>query len=412
MIRLRQRHQPKPVQYLTGKDFRPPWHRRWPVQCAVAALLVGGGAWLVLPQDRPALSTAPVRRDRAQPPPHLDALLAVLDERQRRLLPRDRERFDAALLDRTATLQPALLWLLADPSHPRFEAAADLAACLHIADAAPLLAEVDARQRPSVRRAALQALDRLQPLGEADLLAALADELPLVQCTALTILQARPARSLLLQKSVVQLLTHPAEAVRRAAFAALPARPPTELEADLRALAGDAVAGPLATQALLRFATEPDSAQAVGAQLLAAEPAAQLLLLQQLAARPYDAVLTEPLWRLALGAGDEIVRAAALHCLEPTADCSRLPHTLLDWPPALRFAAARLLLAAGEHRGLLLLLDLSGDSDLRAAGQSRLLLSRLSGLPPHSTADEFAAWARRQQAAPPLDVLPTAAPGR
>ena len=336
-------------------------------------------------------------------------LLESLDERRLAWQPGERRQ----LLERTRghrhVLLPALLWLLAQPAHPRFVEAAALAGELELREAAELLQPLAADGPPRVRPAAILALDRIEPIDAGELMSWLEASPTAVVAAALERLALRQELPVETIRAIARLLGHADAAVRAGAFAALPASLPSVLADDLERFLLDAEFQPLALQALVRVPRTPAVVEQLASALWQAAPEVQLTLLPALHGAAGNEPLTTQVWNLALASSSPEVRSSALHCLEASGvPADRLPAEVGEWAAPVRYAAARLLVRSGRMQGVRLLLDLAADpaaETQRAAAEARLLLAVIAGKTPHTGLRELEAWFA-QQTDVPAAMLP------
>ncbi len=348
-------------------------------------------------------------------PAGYDLLRSALAQQQRIWLPAEKDRWLAQMREQHEPLLPAILWVLGQPAHPDFVSVAELAGALPLPAALDALRLVALRGPDRSRAAALAAVDRLAPLDERELAAALADEAVPVQLAALLRLRERAGVPDPLLRAMVRMLADDRTEVREAAFAAMPARLPAMVAGDLSGMLDYSDSGPLALQLLPRLQVGPAASAVLADRLGRSEAGLQAALLRGLGDHLADAAVQQAVWSLALGNGEDAVRVAALECLEQNgADAGRLPAGEVGWwPPAPRLVAARMLAAAGRVDGLRLLVDLANETEAedpapRAA--ARLALAHRNGPPPHAEPEEYRAWLNGLSSVPPSAV--PAAPAR
>jgi hypothetical protein len=370
-------------------------------------------AWLAL--DHKPKQTRQVAQDAPASVALLRSTLLAVDAA---ILPTARAAQVDALRPEIPLLQPALLWVLNQPEHELFAAAAALAADLQIEDAVAPLARSGWQGTGRARRPALQALDRLQPLSGGDLEDLLTSDEFTLELAALDILRTRQATDEELLPFVLELLASPDEPVRQDAFATLPSDlPPATIEVVLDLLA-DAIATSYAEQLLMRLQPAPAVLEELLTLLEYGSPDRAARILAALDRYATDEAVQQELWAIVDGERTTQLRIAALQCLARANAVSQLPQRAPYWPPMLQYHAASLHAHAADPESLDLLLELiqqmdetADDETSEAAGRARLLLGRVAALPPHSEVARFEAFCSevaRRGVAP--DRL--AAPGR
>ena len=181
------------------------------------------------------------------------------------------------------------------------------------------------------------------------------------------------------------------------AAAILPDELPAAAVSTLLAMADEPAAGTAALALLDRCPVTPELVQALMERLAAAEPDTQV----QLFARWQRLMAQEPvrslLQRTALGDGPLPVRAAALAALERARDPMPLPESWPQWPPRLRYHAARLCIATGRIEGVPVLIALADDAagpdeDPTTAAMARFDLSQMAQVAPHTKVAYYREW--------------------
>ncbi|MGE3175086.1 MAG: hypothetical protein AB7O97_20835 [Planctomycetota bacterium] len=380
------------------------WTQRLALCAAALAVVAAAITSTVTPARRESMPAALAAR-----PPGYETLEATLQRRGRALTPDDRTLIDrelAALLDE---IQPAMIWVLNQPSHELFEATADAAATVQLLVAAPPLATASWSPGGPSRGPALLALDRLEPLLAQELEDLLiATDVELLR-TGLVILARRtPTEDEI--DLVLPLLAHADEQVRALALTSLPDQLPESAMTQVLGLLWDPVAGVTAAGLLGRVPPGPRSTAAI-AQFLAEADGAQLdRVLDKLGPLAAAEPVRDLLWTLAASDAPTQQRAAALQCLEHARDDRELPLAVLQGPPLVRYHAARVYIATSRIEGVDLMLQLleapsaadDADEARRVAGQCRLVLSRMARVPPHAPTATFVEWRRG------IDELPAA----
>lgn len=340
-------------------------------------------------------------------------LRGAIDRRNQALLPDAVATCLAELRAQRTLLLPAVLWVLNRPADRYYAATASLAADLDMTEAVPLLVSALAPLRRQHRADAVRALDRLQPIGDAELTELFADEDTTVVMAATTVLGRRTQPAIALLRTALLRLGDRREGVRAAVLAALPAHLPAELSDDVLALLADPTAADSAARLLPRLPPSEAGTSALLTHLHGMNPELQLDLLQQVGRTADSPKVREALWLLADSAPGTELRASALLALERARDAGRPPGQLDTWPPLLRYHAARIRVAAGHVDGVDQLLALADNaSDRETASQARLVLTRLAHQPPHADLAALSQWRAGIDALPPADLPLAALPSR
>lgn len=358
----------------------------------------------------PDRSRSPVLAARNLPPGY-DAFVHELDALQATLLPALREQRLETMRQHVSTLVPPLLWQLAQPKDPRFAAAAALGAELDLGECVPSLAAALAGSVPRARGPALRALDHLQPLSDSELSSLAVDAVgdEALAMAWLDVTSARPTPSPELLTAAIGLLGSASSQVRARARASLPDALPAACIAPLLALADDPVAGNTALPLLDRCPSTPELVQALMERLATSDPEAQAQCFTELERMAEQEPVRALLQRTALGDGPSAVRVAALAALERVRDPLPLPETWTQWPPRLRYHAARLCITTGRIEGIPVLIALADDSgepdeDRATAAMARYDLSQMARVAPHTKVAYYREWFATLTEAPKLDL--------
>lgn len=376
---------------------------RWPVWAAGAAIAVAA-IWVGVAATSPG--TAGPRTRGSATPVGVEMLRKALSRLERCLLPAEREIALQEVAAQAPDLQPAMIWVLHQSAHPLFAPTAMLAAELGLEDTIDPLAEAAWSESGRSRRVALVALDRLQPLAVDDLVFLLGSRENLLELAALDLLGARSSVPEGVHAALLELLASPEAEARDKAMALCPRELRVELVDTVLALLDHELAGPFAEQLLGRLQPTEENTALLARRLATGDPDQQLRMVSTIDRFATAEPVREVLWQIVERGDDLTVRTQAMACLERTGDQSELPPGARLWPPSLRYQGARLRIRAGDLEGIDTLLELSTldpesspDAD-RAAGQSRVLLGRLAGLPPHADQGEYRAWRSGLTAAP------------
>lgn len=340
-------------------------------------------------------------------PPGYDAFVRELDALQATLLPALREQRLESMRQHAGTLVTPLLWQLAQPKDARFAAAASLAAELDLSECVPSLMAALTGSVARARGPALRALDRLQPLSESEL-CSLADDAALDEALALgwlDVTSARPTPSQELLAATIGLLAAPSPQVRARTLASLPAALPAACTAPLLAMCDDPAAGTTAVQLLDRCPSSAELVQALMDRLATAEPEVQAQCFAELQRLAEQEPVRALLQRTALGDGPIANRIAALSALERIRDPLPLPEAWTQWPPRLRYHAARLCIASGRIEGVPVLIALAdergeADEDPATAAMARYDLSQMARVAPHTKVSYYREWFATLREAP------------
>lgn len=383
---------------------------------AVPLLTVIASSWLASCFWQDPVETVVAARPAAADalPGGYEQLVEALEQLRRCWLPADRMRLQETLLDRKDELATALLWMLERPTHPRFCDAAHLASIIDLEEGLELLHVATDHERADVRAAAAKALEPMDPLPASRVIELVHDEEKVAQIAGLTIAAGRTEQPVTLTIAAIQRLAAPDAEVRDLAWRALPDQVPAEAAADLVSLVDDPGAAALVIQALGRLEPGERTALVIVEQLESLAGELQAMLLSTLGPAAGQPRVRDRLWQIALGNGDEDLRALALRSLDACAggDASRLPADLSDWTPTMKYYATRMKLREGDLAGLTLLLELAaieGQEHSFARTGSRRILARMSRMAPHSDIEVFRNWVKTQDRV--VDTgLPPAAP--
>jgi len=361
---------------------------------AAAAVLVGVAATMMVGEQR----RMAVRHDGEAT--ELKMLRQALLRVRRCLLPSERQVVLAEVRAELDDYQAVLLALLAQPGHELFAGCAALAADLELEPAIAPLATVVETAKGAPRRAALTALDRLQPLATPVLADMLHGEDPADVANVLAMVHRRDPFPDELCGQLLELVAHQDPAVRTAALECLPAELPEQQVGAVLALLDDERAALATVQLLARVPCTEATASVVVQRLRTSSDddlPRWLPVLQTYVANPAVRSMLKDVVR---DSQDDAMRIAAMTALETVAEPTPLPIGYEAWSPNLLYHAARLRVAQGDLGGVDLLLSLANGQDAAVAGQCRLALSRLSGMPPHAEPEALAAWRQRLQAVP------------
>jgi len=216
-------------------------------------------------------------------------------------------------------------------------------------------------------------------------------------------------------ETAFDLLTSEYESVREAAMQSVPADLPEEAGDVLWGIVtgGNADESTVALRALARTRLVGRYEERAAALLPTLGEPEQRAVLGFLATKGEPLSTPRPVLELALdySANDEI-RTAALHCLELTEsyDADALRASLYEMSPVLRFCVARCFLRSGDAEGAGILFGLLEEEEDGSGFKlrTRQLLSRLTGLAPGASADDFRA--AMPSGTELVDALTTAAP--
>jgi hypothetical protein len=337
-------------------------------------------------------------------------LKEALDRRHSALLPEAVARVVEDLRAQRSLLLPPVLWVLNRPDCKVYAATASLAADLAMVEAVPLLAATMLAPRAPHRQDAVRALDRLEPIGETDLLDLLADEDAGVAIAAAGAVGRREQPGVPVLRAALLRIGDRRANVGAAMLAALPAVLPAAMSDDVLHLLVDPAAAEAAARLLPRLPASEAATSALLNLLPNLKPETQLQLLQEMGRHAVAPAVREALWQFADSNASLELRAAALNALERAGDSGKPQGATDSWPPPLRYQAARIRVASGHLDGVDQLLDLADSADRDTAGQARVILARLAHQPPHSDLSAFQQWRTGLTEMPACNLPPAAVP--
>jgi len=380
-----------------------------------------------------ALTPEPEVVATAPPPANVSELTELLGECRRTWHPDARERLAAKALERSAELESPLVWVLGQPDHACADEAIWLAAQLGLESTAPPLRAMTRAGAPARRALALQAAEAVLPWDPVDLEEFLVGGVEQTALAALGVLAQRNSQGdgttdAGVLRALIELLEHPQPDVRQAAVAALPDTVPEEA-ADLLQGRAQIVSGPTAPtvlQALGQLASSQLNEVILVERLGDPDPATVIACLDALSRWGEPLQQGGAIVALAGSAATALdVRRAAFRCLERTqafapADFDDLLEGL---PPALAIACARCLLAAGDLRGVSVLVrtveqgpdalaQLAPPQRTQEVAAARRLLCQVTGLTPGSEVTAFREWATTAGSIPPVELPDPQPPAR
>lgn len=328
----------------------------------------------------------------------LRELRESIERMDRALLPAQRKAAAARIARRQSEFEPLLLTLLAQPQNALFAGAASISAELALDGALEILLESLPQTKERARVAALLAIDALDPLADAEVEDLLLDIDNRIVLAGLQIASRREPLPESLVAPILSTLRLDDRELRAHALACLPQELSDQHVDTVLGLVDEFPEDSGFAALLLRIEPSERGTDRLLAYLEAADAETIVRLSPVLERYGTAPAIRTGLWSIALGTDEVERRASALYCLELAGVHDGIPSLTTDWPPRLQYQLARLQLSGGDAAGLDTLLDLAfvdavDDPELEeAVGLARLLLGRLSHLPPHATEDELRAW--------------------
>ncbi len=313
---------------------------------------------------------------------------------------------------RLEALLSAMSIVLSQPAHPLFPDVATAAADLRIEDLEPALRSSLVIARGESLAIAWTSVDRLQPIGESEIVALLEAPDHGLTIAGLRIASTRDPLPDSLVGAILGCVRSGDPRIRMLAISCVPGEldpSHTDMVLDLC----DENPADAGIAALL--GRVPPSERGLECLLSRVQGAdADTMTRLQPAIRRYAGLepIRKALWEIATDL-DDIDRAArAMHCLEIAGEREPASAVPSSWPLRLQYGLARIRVANRELAGIDALLtvaavdDTAATRDPETVRDARIALAALARLAPHATLEELRAW-RNTIVAVPDEPLPT-----